>query len=144
MNLIEILSKTDQNITSDGVLHFPELRLYSMGDDGDGAGTGNFNLNLDSNFVYIESNTVTNYNLSGETNDMNVFFAWGDGRFYGENFRVKNLLSLYHRGSNDMILFPLNNIDGTIYSSGNVILKNEPTGTINIQELYSGRLILDY
>ncbi|BCY27826.1 head GIN domain-containing protein [Flavobacterium okayamense] len=143
-NIQEIHSKTEQEIKSDGILNFPELKLYSIGDDGDGAGTGDFYINLDCNFLYIESNTFANYYLNGETNDMNVFFSWGDGRFYGENLSVNNVLSLTHRGSNDMILYPLKNIEGVIYSSGNVILKNEPIGTINVQELYSGRLILDY
>ena len=143
-NLEEIHSKTEQEIRSDGVLNFPELRLYAMGDDGDGSGSGGFILLLNCNFVYIESNTVSNFFLSGDTYDMNVFIAWGDGRFYGKHLKVRNTLSFLPRGSNDIILYPLENIKGSIYSTGNVILKNEPNGIVDIEEYYTGRLILNY
>ena len=140
-NLEEIHSKTEQNITSDGVLHFPELRLYAMGDDGDGSGSGNFKLDLISDNIYVESNTVTNFYLEGQTINLNVFFAWGDGRFYGENLNVSFILNVEHRGSNDMFVFPLNQLTGNIYSTGNVISKNIPSGLVSVNQYYSGQLL---
>ena len=140
---LELHCKTEQKIQSDGVLHSPIVRLFSIGDDGDGAGTGDFYIAVDNLQFVVENNNVSNFYITGHSNEMLLNFYFGNGRFYGKDLYVE-LIKVYHRGSNDMILFPLNNIDGTIYSSGNVILKNEPTGTINIQELYSGKLILDY
>ena len=139
-NLEEIHSKTEQDIKSDGVLHFPELRLFSMGDDGDSAGTGDFYINLTSNGQFVvESNTVSNFFIDGSTNEMLLNFYFGDGRFYGENFEAQNI-NVYHRGSNDMIVKPIQRIEGQILSTGNVILKNNPL-EVEVEELFSGQLI---
>lgn len=138
-NLEEIHCKTEQNITSDGVLNFPNLKLYSLEDDGDGAGTGDFYLSLDAENIYVESNTVSNFYCNGETNSMVVFFSWGDGRFYGENLYA-NTIDIFHRGSNDMILYPMESLTGTIYATGNVILKNNPI-SIDVNQLFTGTLI---
>lgn len=140
-NLEEIHSKTEQDIKSDGVLHFPELRLYSI-DLSDGAGTGDFYLEVDSNNLYVESNNVSNFYLSGQSENLHVFFSWGNGVFYGENL-IANTLTFYHRGSNDMKLFPIHSITGNIYATGNVVLKNNPIVSPNIIQHYTGRLIID-
>ncbi len=140
-NIQEIHSKTEQEIKSDGILNFPELKLYAMGDDGDGSGSGNFKLDLISDNIYVESNTVTNFYLEGQTINLNVFFAWGDGRFYGENLNVSFILNVEHRGSNDMFVFPLNQLTGNIYSTGNVISKNIPSGLVSVNQYYSGQLL---
>jgi hypothetical protein len=142
-NLTEIHSKTDQEIRSDGVLNYSDLKLFSM-DLSDGAGTGDFRLNLNTINLYIESNNVSNFYVSGTTNDMNVFFAWGNGKFDGRNLIVSNTLSFFHRGSNDMILFPVNLLLGNIYSTGNVIIKNNPAQPPSVTRHYTGRLINDF
>jgi hypothetical protein len=142
-NLEEIHSKTDQDIRSDGLLNYPFLRLFSM-DLSDGAGTGDFYLVVNSNFISIESNNVSNFTISGNTIDMNVFFAWGNGKFNGSNLIVSSTLSFFHRGSNDMVFFPINVLNGNIYSTGNVIIKNEPIENPNVNRFNSGNLILDY
>ena len=139
-NLEEIHSKTEQVIKSDGILHFPELRLFSMGDDGDGAGTGDFYMSLFTDNIYIESNGVSNFYLDGESINLNVFFAWGDGKFFGSNLKVTYILNVEHRGSNDIYIFPLNKLTGNIFSTGNVILENIPN-FINVTQHYSGHLI---
>lgn len=44
-NLEDIYSKTDRNISSNGILNYPVLRLFALDRDGDGkegAGTGDF------------------------------------------------------------------------------------------------------
>lgn len=137
-NLEEIHSKTEQNIESDGMLNYPELRLYSV-EDNEGAGTGDFYLSLDAENIYVESNSVSNFYCNGETNSMVVFFSWGDGRFYGENLYA-NTIDIFHRGSNDMILYPKESLTGTIYATGNVILKNNPI-SIDVNQLFTGTLI---
>ena len=140
---LELHCKTEQKIESEGVLHSPIIRLFSM-DLSDGAGTGDFRLNLNTINLFIESNNVSNFYISGTTNDMNVFFAWGNGKFDGRNLIVSNTLSFFHRGSNDMILFPLNLLFGNIYSTGNVIIKNNPVQPPNVIKHYTGRLINDF
>ena len=138
--LEEIHSKTEQEIKSDGVLTFPELRLYSL-DINDGAGTGDFRLFLNTVNLYVESNNVSNFYLSGFSNNLHVYFWWGNGIFYGDSLNA-NTIDFYHRGSNDMIFYPINQIEGKIYSTGNVRLTNQPN-TINVTEFFTGRLIIE-
>ena len=140
-NLTEIHSKTDQEIRSDGVLNYSDLKLFSI-DISDGAGTGNFRLVLNSTNFYVESNNVSNFYITGQTENLHVFFSWGNGIFYGENL-VANTITFYHRGSNDVILFPINSISGDIYSTGNVVLKNNPIESPNVIQHFTGRLIVD-
>jgi hypothetical protein len=65
----------------------------------------------------------------------------GTGKFYGENFICQNI-KIFQRGSNDMILKPIQSISGKILNTGNVILKNNPP-IIDVQQLFSGHLILN-
>jgi hypothetical protein len=139
--LEEIHSKTEQDILSDGVLTFPELRLYSV-DISDGAGTGDFRLKLDSEIVYIESNNVSNFYVSGETNRLIVFFSWGNGIFKGEQLH-SNYIDVYHRGSNNMTFFPIQSIVGNLYSTGDIVLKNRPILPPNVIQHFTGRLIIE-
>jgi hypothetical protein len=138
-NLEEIYSKTEQDIKSDGILRFPILRLFSFGDDGDGAGTGDFYLDVDNSQLVVESNNVSNYYLNGKCQEFIVNFYFGDGRLKGENLIAQNIY-IYNRGSNDMFVYPVQKIEGTIVSTGNVILKNVPQ-IINVVELFTGKLI---
>ena len=138
-NLTEIHSKTNQDIKSDGVLHFPELRLYSI-DLSDGAGTGDFYLTLNCTNLFVESNNVSNFYFEGATNDLNVSFYWGNGKFLGNEFIINNEFYVYHRGSNDIVVKPANIVNGNIYSVGNLILMSLPIEN-NVIEHFSGRVI---
>jgi hypothetical protein len=140
---LELHCKTEQKIESQGVLRSPIIRLFSI-DVSDGAGTGDFHLNISSQQLYVESNNVSNFYLLGQTDNLHVFFSWGNGVFYGNDLFVNNELTFIHRGSNEMKLFPLQIISGHIYSTGNVILKNNPIQQPNVIRHYLGRLIYDF
>ncbi len=140
-NIEEIHSKTEQDVKSDGVLNYPNLKLISI-DIIDGAGTGDFRLDLNTINLYVESNNVSNFYLSGQSENLHVFFSWGNGIFYGENL-VANNITFFQRGSNDMVLFPINSIYGEIFGTGNVVLKNNPILSPSVIQHYKGRLILD-
>ena len=136
---LELHCKTEQKIQSDGILHSPIIRLFSIGDDGDGAGTADFHITVDNGQLVVESNNVSNFYISGHCSEMLLNFYFGDGRFYGENLQVENI-KLYHRGSNDMFVNPIQKIEGTIFATGNVVLKNVPP-IVNVDEVYRGRVI---
>ncbi len=136
---LELHCKTEQKIESEGVLHSPIIRLFSIGDDGDGAGTADFHIMVDNGQLVVESNNVSNFYISGHCTEMLLNFYFGDGRFYGENLRAEKI-KVYHRGSNDMMVFPIQKIEGTIFATGNVILQNVPP-LVNIDEVYTGRVI---
>lgn len=135
---LELHCKTEQKIQSDGVLHSPIIRLFSM-DLSDGAGTGDFHIIVDNSQIVVESNNVSNYYISGFSNEMLLNFYFGNGRFYGENLHTENI-KVYHRGSNDMFVYPIQKIEGTIFATGNVILENVPLN-IDVEEVYTGRVI---
>jgi hypothetical protein len=138
-NISEIHSKTEQDIYSDGTLTFPILRLFAINDDE--AGTGDFYFNVNNSQTVIESNHVSNYNISGNTTELLCNFYFGTGKFNGENFICQNI-KIFQRGSNDMVLKPIQSISGKILNTGNVILKNNPP-IINVEQVFSGHLILN-
>lgn len=136
---LELHCKTEQKIVSEGILHSPILRLFSIGDDGDGAGTGNFDIKVDNLQLVIESNNVSNFYISGHSEEMLLNFYFGNGRFYGNDLHVENI-KVYHRGSNDMFVYPLQKIEGIINATGNVVLENIPP-IIDVEEVFRGRVI---
>jgi hypothetical protein len=141
-NIDEIYSKTDRNISSNGVLTFPSLKIIAVDKNGDGrngAGTGDFHLQLDNNRFEIQINTMSRHYISGKTKYFEIGVYNGDGRVEAQNFIAKNI-GIYHRGSNDIIVFPTESIKGKMVSTGNTILKNNPP-IIQVEQLYQGVLI---
>jgi hypothetical protein len=136
---LELHCKTEQKIESEGVLHSIIVRLFSIGDDGDGAGTGDFHIKVDNSQLVVENNNVSNFYITGHCNEMLLNFYFGNGRFYGQNLQSDNI-KVYHRGSNDMFVYPVQKIEGTIFATGNVILQNVPP-LVNVDEVYTGRVI---
>lgn len=137
-NIIELHSKTEKTISSNGVLTFPILRLFSM-DLTDGAGTGDFNIQVNNGQMVVENNNVSRYYISGQTNELLLDFYDGNGRFEGENLSAKEI-KVFHRGSNDMIVKPVDKIWGKMVSTGNIIIKNSHPLNL-VEELYQGRVI---
>lgn len=142
-SITDIFSKTEQNITSDGVLTYDNVHFTAIdSEDGmDGAGTGDFILNIENQNVIVESNTVARFYLSGKTNYLESNFYSGNSTLKAESLFANNVKVL-HRGSNDMFVHPLNKIFGDIYSLGNVHAVFRPE-IVNVNEHYRGRLIFD-
>ena len=140
--LEEVYSKTDRNISSNGVLTFPYISFVAMDKDGDGesgVGTGDFILNVNNDYLNIANNNVSRFYLSGQTNTANFNFYFGDGRIEAQNLTAQNII-VYHRGSNDMVVNPIQIISGIMNSTGNIILKNVPP-IVQVEELYQGRVV---
>ena len=141
-NLEEIYSKTDKDISSNGVLTFPIIKIYALDKNGDGedaSGTGDFYLAINNNQLVIENNNVSRYFISGTTNSAQFNFWAGDGRIDATDLTIQNI-NVYHRGSNDMIVRPIQSITGKMVSTGDVILKNNPP-IVDVQQLYQGHVI---
>jgi hypothetical protein len=141
-NLTEIYSKTERTIISDGLLKFPNLRLVSMDtyDGFPGVGTGDFILQLQCDTALkIDNNDVSRYFLAGNTNEMVVNFFESGGIVHAENLLAHNIF-VYHRGTNDMIVHPVDGIRGDIYNIGNVICVNRPP-VVAVNQHYEGHLI---
>lgn len=140
--LEEIYSKTEKNISSDGILTFDNLSILSFDKEADGekgAGVGDFHLEVNNNSLTIANNNVSRFYISGQTNTANFYFYFGDGRIEAQEF-VAQKINVYHRGSNDMTLNPIESIRGVMNSTGDIILKNIPH-VVDVQQLFSGHLV---
>lgn len=141
-NLEEIYSNSDQEVRSEGVLSFVMLRLYSMDFFG-GVGTGDFHLQVDNSQLVVQSNHVSAFYITGHTNQLLLHFYNGIGRFEGADFLAEDI-EIFHRGSNDMIVHPVQTLRGDIFSTGDVISVSHPLNPPTVNEHYSGRLIFQH
>lgn len=141
-NLTEIRCSTQFEIKSDGVLDFNNLKLLSENFNSPNTlPIGNFILNLNVVNLNVVTNNLSLFYLSGEAENLNINFANGDSRFEGENLIAQNV-SVFHRGTNDMIVNPQQSITGSILSTGNVISVNQPP-IVDVEEVFNGRLIFE-
>lgn len=139
-NITDVISKTEKNVSSNGILTYPIFRMQSL-DLSDGAGTGDFYIQINNTQVVVESNNVSNFYISGVTNNFISNFYEGQGKLEAANLKA-NTISVFHRGAGDMILNPQTAIEGNIYSTGNVICKTQPA-IINVIQHYQGQLIFN-
>lgn len=140
--LNEIYSKTERNISSNGILNYPDLRVYAYDTNADGlegAGTGDFHLTVNCTTLEIGSNNVARFYLSGTANQANFNLYAGDSRIEAPNLLAQNI-AVFHRGSNDMIVHPIQSITGRLMSTGNLILTSTPP-VVDIEQLYQGYVI---
>jgi len=135
--LINVYSSSQFGVKSDGILSFPILGLQSgMFND---TASGTFELQVNCNQLTIEDNKDSYFAVSGNTQALYVGFYNGNARFEGSNLTVKEV-NVFQRSSNDIIVKPIDKISGTIYSTGNVVLKNVPP-VIEVTQLYQGHLV---
>lgn len=138
LDFLNITSRTEQDIDSDGVLTHTIVRLNAV-DLGVGAGTNDFHIQVNNSQLVIENNNVSRYYISGQTNEALLNFYEGNGRIEAENLIAQNI-KVFHRGSNDMVVKPIQSITGKMVSTGNVILKNNPP-IVDVEQLYQGSVI---
>lgn len=139
--LTDIYSKTELPVTSEQVLTFPELHLHAMdsNDNYSGTGTGDFSLNVDNAKTTIETNTVARFFIGGHTQYSRI-----DVYAYGPVVDTRNLeaenLYVYHRGTNDVYVHPVQSLSADLFSLGNLISVSHPP-VVDVRQYYDGRLI---
>ena len=137
----DIRSSSQFDVSSQGVLNYSSIRLISEDFNEDVFAVGDFRLEVNSVNVVITSNKISSFYLSGEVENLDIGFYAGDSRLEGANLVAQNV-SVFHRGSNDMIVNPQQSISGELRSTGNVIATNRPP-VVEVEEFYTGRLIFD-
>ncbi|MDT0559019.1 head GIN domain-containing protein [Ichthyenterobacterium sp. W332] len=139
-NLTEIRSSTQYDISSDGILSYPNLALSSEDFFAPGTYTsGDFRLNINANELKIITNNLSSQYITGTVETLNINFASGAGRFEGANLLAQDVI-INHRGSNDMIINPQQSLTGQLRGTGDLISVNQPP-TVNVEQLYTGQLI---
>lgn len=137
--LTQIYSASQFAVKSQGVLNFPHLTLQSGLYSATASGT--FELELDSESLTIEDNQSAYYNISGNVNNLSVSFYSGDARFNGSALMADNVY-VFHRSTNDIIVKAQQEVRGTLYSTGNLVLENQPP-LVDVQMLYTGLVIYE-
>jgi hypothetical protein len=141
-NITEIRSSTQYDVSSDGILNYNSLHLISEDFNSPGSFTiGDFRLDVNTTQLGITANLISSFYITGQTENLIVGFFAGSGRFEGENLIAQNI-EVFHRGSNDMIVNPQLSLTGELFSTGDLISKNRPA-TVEVEELYTGRLIFE-
>jgi hypothetical protein len=140
-NISEIRSSTGFPIISDGVLNYPSLTLLSEGFTLPEAETtdGEFNFLVNTTNLSIVSNGIAFFEIKGTTQNFNINFAAGDSRLLASDLMAENI-TLFHRGSNDMLLYPQQSLQGSIVGTGDVISFNQPP-VVEVEALYKGKLL---
>lgn len=140
-NLIEIRSSTGGVVSSNGVLTFPELRLISESfiEPTTKTTDGSFELALSNTTTRIIVNGIAYFKLWGTTETLDITIAAGDSRIEAQSLEAATI-TINHRGSNDVLIYPLNQLTGVIRGYGDVRAFNRPQ-MVAVEELFVGKLI---
>ena len=140
-NIHEIRSSTGLKIESEGVLEYPSLDLISESFINSDSETtdGEFDLKLNSVEINIVVNGIAYFKLRGNTEFIGVTIAAGDSRIEAQELSAQ-FVDVDHRGTNDILVKPVQLIKGDIRGLGNVIGYETPP-LIQINELFKGKLI---
>ena len=102
---------------------------------------GDFRLQVNADNLRVTANNLSSFYISGETNKLYVGFFSGTGRFEGANLTAQEV-SIYHRGSNDIIVNPQQLLTGELRGTGDLISKNNPPN-VEVEQFYTGELIFE-
>jgi len=140
-NITKIRHNSQYELRSEGTLTFPNLELISENFTDDVVASGEIYLNLKNESLKVTFNNLSNLFLTGSTDMFEIDFPGGNSRIEAENFLAKEI-DVFTRGSNDIIVFPVERISGDLFGTGDLILKNTPQD-IDVTAHYTGSVIVD-
>lgn len=138
-NVNFIRNSGEFTIYSDNTLNYSNLELISEDYQSHYSNYGNFDINVNTENLYVVSNGYSNFYISGNVNTLTLGFYSGLGRFDGKNL-VAQQVEFYHRGSNSILVNPIQSLRGNLYSTGDIISYNHPE-IVEVTQHYSGKLI---
>lgn len=143
-NIVFIRQASSFPVSSDGVLTYPSLTIWSNTNPNnlsimDANKSGSVILELDVPQFIVQANGSSNFQISGRADTMSLSFSDEFPQFNGANFLVEDI-SFTHTSAANMVVHPVNSIQGVIRGVGNVIAVNEPT-TVDVEALFTGELI---
>ena len=139
VDITEIRNASQFPVFSTETIRFNALTLISEDFFIDVVNVGDFNLKIENQNLEIISNNVSNFTISGSTENLFVGFYSGQGKFNGELLVAQNV-GIFHRGINTMTVNPIEKITGEIRGAGNVIALSKPP-IVDVKEYYTGKLI---
>lgn len=140
-NINQLRNSSTYDITSDGILNFPELFLVSNTAGGieNVRKGGDFYLSLDCESLRVSANGQSVFYLSGMATNARIDFTDEAPRFEGAELQIGEL-TILQRSANKMIVNPQNKIAGEIRGTGDVIAVNEPP-VVEVEQFFTGQLI---
>lgn len=139
-NLTKIRNASELNVSTRGIIRYPNLYLQSSGEKNKFLSVGDWHMNIENTALNIWGNGIANFYINGKTDHLDLNFSDGDTRFEGQNFKAQHI-KIKQVSSNDMLIRPIKTLTGSIHSTGDVISYNIPT-TIDVEELSDyGKLI---
>ena len=87
----------------------------------------------------VLANNLSSFKISGYTNTLSVDFYGGICQFDGIDLLSQNV-DLFQRSSHDIIVNPVQSIEGEIRGVGDVISLQTPP-FVNVQQFYTGQLL---
>lgn len=136
-NIDTIYSRTQYKVYSNTPLTYPEIYILTSVDNK--SASSEINLKLNNNRIVVEDNLVAYYTLEGKTNTLDIRLYGGNPKVEAQNLKSENVY-IFHRSSQDVSIHPIQKVEGTLYSTGNLLIYNTPN-LVNIQTLYKGRVI---
>lgn len=139
-DITEIISSTQFDISSDGVLDFDTLtlRCTRLTDDR-WVVSGEFFLQLRVQKLNIRANELANFEVSGTADQLDINLADGDVRAYLADLVVREA-QVYHRSAQDITLNATESVRGGLWSTGDLILVNTPP-VVEVSQNYKGKVV---
>lgn len=113
------------DLRSDGILHFDDFSVNVKD------GTGDVHLEIDNKKLYIVSNTMSNFFISGNTESFIAGFYYNDGICNAKELLAKKV-SITHLGTNTIEVTASESLTGSIKGTGNIIYHGDPEVTVSI------------
>ncbi len=105
------------NIYASDTFRIKSLELFTDG-------TGNFNLDVSGDSLFVDSEFISDFSMSGHVNYLSVRFT-NDSQFHGKGL-VSDDIFVTHKGSNTIEVYPVNSLTGTLESTGSLYYYNKP------------------
>jgi len=141
-NITYIKSSTQFKIRSVGVLNYDNLSIVSENfNDPTTLAVGTVILHVNAQTIEVVANNITHFVLLGTTENLKLFQASGDGVIDAGEL-VADVVRVFHRGSNKMIVNPQQKLTGILRGTGNLIVKNHPP-IVNVVQYYTGVLLYE-
>lgn len=120
-------------IRSEGIWTFPTVTINAKD------GVGDIHVAVESERLYLVSNSIANFYLSGRTEAFVIGNYYSDGRFSSRDLIARHV-SVNQLGSNTIEVNATESIKGSIDGTGDVVYYGSP-GTVEVKLNGKGQLI---
>lgn len=135
--LEKIISKTQFKVFSEQTLSYPQLSVLTSVNGPTASSEIDLKVNVTS--LTIEDNQVARYTISGTAEKLEVYLYGGNPRVDASALHAQEV-TVFHRSSNDVQLYPIKSVKGTLLSTGNLILHHLPQ-QLEVEQKYTGKVL---